>query len=111
MSEPHVIRLREPWDCCPQDDTRVLWQRRFGRPTGITPGVTVHLVVAATTPVTEVRMNDAAIHGPIAPQQSASIDVTHALMARNALEVLTSGESASGSTKPSFEVKLEIFAP
>lgn len=103
MSEPHVIRLREPWEFEATEDARRRWWRRFGRPTGIEPGVIVSLVFRAGEDVSTLWLNDEAIGTSCAARQAHRVDVTARLRERNQIEFV-----APAGTQ--FEVWLEIVA-
>jgi len=106
MSQPHVIRLREPWESAPSaDDDAVVWRRRFGRPTGLEGGERVWLCIRCASELLAVHLNDIEQLGESCGELWR-VDVTAQLAVRNVLEV-SATRSSSGRA---FESWLEITA-
>jgi hypothetical protein len=133
----HPIRLRGPWDfqvLGPGDGSspaetpsgrlhmpcdwaatlgasfrgRVMYQRHFGRPTGLEAGDRVDLVIDSVHTHATLRLNGQPIGRPFSAQ-GTRIDVTTALAERNLLEIVVehlAGDEPGGLTG---EVRLEIF--
>lgn len=104
MSQPHVIRLREPWECAPAaHDKAVVWRRRFGRPTGLNGGERVWLCIRCASELLAVHLNDVEQLGESCGELWR-VDITAQLAVRNVLEV----SAASSAGGPAFEAWLEI---
>jgi hypothetical protein len=101
--EPHRIRLRDPWDVSPTDDGGTVRRRAFNKPTGLTLGDVVRLVVESAEGLQSVTLNDrpleVACNGDV-----AACDVFAALQPRNQLELRVAAGGQIG------EVRLEIEA-
>lgn len=111
MSEPHVIRLRGPWDAEPVNVSQATrWIRRFGRPTGLETGARVWLCLQPVDGILSWRLNDSEPHNVDATQAAQRFDITDQLQPRNRLEVLVvEGPTPSGAQTP-FDAWLEILA-
>jgi hypothetical protein len=108
VSEPHVIRLREPWDREPRTGGGARYRRFFNTPTGLTPGTTVAVVCEAPTAAATVWLNDRTL-GDHAPEQGTwSHDVTRDLLSRNELTI---DVATAAAELPWREVRLEIRSP
>ncbi|MGC3972656.1 MAG: hypothetical protein QM775_36525 [Pirellulales bacterium] len=98
---PHRIRLREPWEVSPTDDSGTVRRCAFHKPTGLAAGDVVRLVIEAAEGLQHVALNDR-------PQElsqldgSAICDITAALQPRNHLEFRLVAGGKVG------EVRLEI---
>ena len=99
----HTIHLRDPWQHEPtKDGTR--WLRSFHRPTGLTDGVTVWLVISG--PSTAVSLNGQQLSAS-SDEAAARFDVTSMLTERNRMAIVVEGETASAGGR-AFDVWLEI---
>lgn len=114
MTQPHLIRLRGPWDCLTSAGTvsfswpqlpegELTLRRRFGCPTGISPADVVELVFVGLPPLSAVILNDVplpldVLRFPLSP-----------LLPRNELKLTLAAEGASLAAEA--EVRLEIFGP
>ena len=118
MTQPHVIRLRGPWECSSSTGKATLaWPqlpegaaggeitllRRFGCPTGISPADRVELVFADLPPLSAVTLNDV----PLPPDEVRF--PLSSLLPRNELKLTLAAEGASLAAEA--EVRLEIFGP
>ena len=101
--EPHRIRLREPWDVSPTDDGGTVRRRAFNKPTGLTVGDVVRLVVESADGLQSVALNgrrlEVACNGDV-----VACDVFVSLQPRNHLELRVAPGGQIG------EVRLEIEA-
>jgi hypothetical protein len=104
MSEPHVIRLREPWEIDASAPDVVIWRRRFGRPTGLVPATRVWLCVRPEGDVRAVALNECAL-GPAQQEGVGRWDITAQLEVRNQLKVIVPDATRA---EMSFEAWLEI---
>lgn len=100
----HTIRLRAPWKWEREGD-RCIWHRVFGRPTNLSQGETVRLVLRA-----ESSRAVAVLNGNVLGDAPAIYEVTDALEVRNRLllRMEESGEIEEAGREPPFEVWLEI---
>ena len=105
----HVIRLRGPWqaillaadaDSAPAS----VFERRFGKPTGLDAGERVELVIDPAP--AEVRLNDRALTS--LDESSFRAAVASLLLPRNTLVVRAPAGLSPGAPLP-FEVRLEIM--
>jgi hypothetical protein len=111
MSEPHIIRLRGPWDAEPVDGSQATrWIRRFGRPTGLETGARVWLCLQPGDGILSWRLNDSEPHAVDAAHAVQRFDITDQLQPRNRLEVLVELGPNQSSEQPPFEAWLEIVA-
>jgi hypothetical protein len=103
MSDPHIIRLRDPWEAERQNGDVTLWRRRFNRPTGLSPGDQVFLVIQSPTDVPSLRLNDVEL--PISAHRIGAVqaEIVSRLDVRNTIEILAGAQR-------DFEVWLEIFS-
>ena len=108
---PHAIRLRRPWHC-ESTEGGLVWRRRFGRPTGLTPGQRVELVIDGLPPAASIALN-----GQLLPDRReeelgrSRFDVTGCLLARNELAIrlpLPQAHPPSSPGTPPVQVVLEI---
>lgn len=103
MSDPHIIRLRDPWDAEHSDEHVTLWRRRFNRPTGLVPGDQVWLVVQTTAAPQSLRLNDIDVPLSAHGNGSVRVEIASRMEMRNTIEIL------SGAPRD-FEVWLEIVS-
>lgn len=136
MSQPHVIRLRGPWLCWPEsgdpareetaltidcrdDDAlsqlpaahpqrRVLFKRRFQRPTGLTSATTIQLVVESSTRELSVTLNSQQLG--FVDSGRHEFDVSDGLQSANQLQIELPSESTRErrSLTDLFSCQLEI---
>lgn len=99
MAEPHVIRLRGPWECAALGSGRiqlpassaalhgltgsVSFSRRFGMPTGLAGHDQVWLLIEPHSPGT-ARLNEQSL-GSFSAENPVAVDVTKQLKHRNEL--------------------------
>ena len=81
MPEPHVIRLRAPWESSAQE-TRCVLRRHFHSPTGLTPQSRVVLVLSDLLGA-QVTLNDQ----PLSALSEGRFEVTSLLQSRNLLVI------------------------
>lgn len=89
--EPHVIRLGAAW-CVERKGGGIVLLRPFNRPTGLTRGHRVTLVVVGTPGSARLSLNGELLHGPEAEREDGGVgekgwraDVTKCLRSRNEL--------------------------
>lgn len=107
MSEPHVIRLREPWDRIVLADGRIRHRRFFNLPTGLTPTTTVKIVCDSPETATTFWLNDSPYANHFLEQGTWGYEITKHLVARNQVDI----DVAAGFIGPDLpwqEVRLEI---
>lgn len=101
--EPHRIRLRDPWEVLPTDDGGTVRRRAFNKPTGLTVGDVVRLVVESAEGLQSIVLNgrplEVARNGDV-----AVCDIFAVLQPRNQLELRVAAGGHIG------EVRLEIEA-
>lgn len=101
--EPHRIRLREPWEVSPTDDGGTVRRRAFNKPTGLTLGDVVRLVVELAAGLQSVALNGCPLE--IARNRDFAVcDIFAVLQPRNQLELRVAAGGQIG------EVRLEIEA-
>jgi hypothetical protein len=83
---PHSIRLRQPWEELPAESGRMLYRRRFNRPTGLDAWERVALEIDRAMLVGEVSLNGFLL-GQLMPGQLFVADITPHLQAANELSV------------------------
>lgn len=113
---PHIIRLREPWECEPiegQSQARVCFTRRFGLPTNLTPSDRVWLVIDGANSGGVASLNDTPLGEFAGEGTTAEFEITDRLLPRNHLRLdidLPQNEGASDRepSAPFCEVRLEI---
>jgi hypothetical protein len=100
----HTIRLRAPWKWEREGD-RDVWHRVLGRPTNLSEGETVRLVLRS-----ESSRGVAVLNGNELGDVPAVYEVTNALEVRNrlSLRIEEPGEIEEAGREPPFEVWLEI---
>lgn len=100
----HTIRLRAPWKWKREGD-RYVWHRVFRRPTNLSRGEIVRLVMRAGS-----SRAVAVLNGNVLGDAPAIYEVTDALDVRNRLSLTMeeSGEIEEPGREPPFEVWLEI---
>lgn len=125
MPDPHVIRLRGRWEYAaetPGGTVRgnfdasgdwlaglpafsvVRFSRRFHRPTGLSPGTRVRLVVSGTSAETQVSLNGEVLP----PAATGPVEIAALLQSSNQLELTLAG----GSPAPlHMDVSLAIEEP
>lgn len=109
MSEPHIIRLREPWDREPLPGGGLRFRRRFNAPTGLRSTTTVTIVCDSPAAATTVWLNDAVLGDHAAADGTWSHGVTAELLSRN--ELVIDVEGLAATELPWREVRLEIREP
>lgn len=99
----HTIRLRHPWASEPLPDGRLVYSRKFHRPTGLDgEQVTLALQCIAPWSCSTIRLNGDAL--PDAAGESLQIDVTGQLQSFNELECeFASSDALFPSEAPLFE--------
>jgi hypothetical protein len=97
MDQPHVIRLRDPWERSRLADGDLL-QRWFHKPTGLDATSRVHLVIAGALP-RRVFLNE----HPLAPASPGVYEITSLLEVRNRLAIELPEDA------PEVQVRLEIW--
>lgn len=107
MTEPHVIRLREPWDREPRSGGGTRYRRFFNLPTGLTPTTVVHIVCAGSTAATTAWLNDVALGDHAAEEPAWSHEVTENLLSRNELVIDVAAPAVA--ELPWREMRLEIM--
>lgn len=90
---PHPIRLRHPWDSEPQADGRIVYRRRFNRPTGLDAGEHVSLEIDRALVAGDVILNGAKV-GQLKPAEFFTADITSLLAAANELCVAVDPRTA-----------------
>jgi hypothetical protein len=111
MSEPHIIRLRGPWDAQPIDGSHLKrWTRRFGRPTGPGSGEQVWLCLQPADRIQSWRLNDVELQAVGTAGAIHRCDVTDQLPVRSQLEVIVKQAPEPSREQPPFEVWLEIIS-
>ncbi|MBN8625351.1 MAG: hypothetical protein J0M17_07675 [Planctomycetes bacterium] len=101
--QPHRIRLRDPWDVSPTDDGGTVRCRAFNKPTGLTVGDVVRLVVESAEGLQSVALNGRVLE--VARNRDvAGCDIFAVLQPRNQLELRVAAGGQIG------EVRLEIEA-
>jgi hypothetical protein len=113
MSTQHRIRLRQPWECH-REAVRIVWRRRFGRPTNLGPNEQVWLVVEGLAEAATAVLNNQAL-GSASPGHSAEWEITALLGDRNEAQLefrspssLCSGPDTVSAHQPPASVALEI---
>lgn len=94
---PHRIRLQSAWD--PPGPGGHAWQRHFGRPAGIEPGIRVILVLEGPA-VASLVLNGSPLPLPVTPGSSWTHDVTDVLAARNELLVVPAAGEEVDAREP-----------
>ncbi len=99
---PHIIRLRDPWQSELASESGMLWSRAFHRPTGLTERETVLLVVSNMSAIVELngQLLRAAVGSP-----AGQYVITGQLLALNQLTIQVPQPS---DIRP-FDVTLEIL--
>ena len=90
MSSPHVIRLRDPWELGPPNESRpdvVLSTRRFNCPTNLDTGADVDLVFQAVQTPVEVWLNDERLGSVSTGQAEVRFAVRPRLLSRNTVRL------------------------
>ena len=95
MSEPHVIRLREPWERESLPDGGVRYRRFFNLPTGLTNDTTVTLVCDGLPAKAAVTLNGAKLESTPVTAVPWSHEVARLLISRNELIVDRTHASSS----------------
>jgi hypothetical protein len=106
---PHVIRLREPWECealGTDGEGPLRYSRRFHKPTGLTAGSRVWLVVEEVDGDAEASVNSRGLGDIKVGTRPSRFDITASMEANNLLEI-TVGPVA-GQTGRLGAVRLEI---
>lgn len=98
----HTIRLRDPWTVDFQAD-HAIYRRHFNRPTGLTPGDVVRLVIEQLADGARVTFNNQSL----ASDGAAIWEITPWLLPRNAVQVSIASETLPAAP-PFGEVRLEI---
>ena len=106
MTEPHVIRLREPWDREPRPGCGTRLRRYFNTPTGLAPTTVVRIVCDGPTAAATAWLNDVALGDHTANESSWSHEVTQNLLSRNELTIDVA--ALATAELPWHEVRLEI---
>jgi hypothetical protein len=110
MSEPHVIRFREPWDREPLPSGGVRYRRNFNAPTGLTPTTQVTIVCEAPSAATTAWLNDRALGNHALEAGTWLHEITADLLSRNEL-MIEVAVGAVAAELPWREVRLEIREP
>lgn len=109
--KPHPIRLRRPWHC-EQTEGGLMWRRRFGRPSGLTPDHRVELIIEGLPAKASVALNGELLAGQTeAVLGQTRFDVTRRLLARNELAILLpvlEAHQPDSTGTPPVLVRLEI---
>ncbi len=111
MNAPHRIRLRRPWQCRLQGD-RVLWSRRFGRPTGLEPGDTVWIVVEQCPAAGALLLNGRPIGQLSSGTAESRFEVTALVEPRNEMVLDLAAvfpDSSAAPDSPPGVVSLEVI--
>ena len=111
MSEPHRIRLREPWVREPPANGGTRYHRAFNAPTGLTPGTTVTIVCDGPLTPSAVVLNGMALRSNSSGENLWSSEITSLLVARNELTLDFAATASPADALPWREVRLEIYAP
>ena len=98
----HTIRLREPWEV-EAEPGRAIYRRHFNRPTGLEPGNIVRLAIDELPAAAMALLNGQSL----TIDASSSADITAALRARNAIEIIVAADPTAGQ-RPFGEVRLII---
>lgn len=106
----HTIRLREPWDVEPLAGGLKRHRRYFNKPTNLSAGEQVWIVVEGAIGFTELTLNDAppphAKGQGSADSAARTFDVTTLLNLRNELVIVTDDTPPAARG----EVRLEIHS-
>ena len=110
MSEPHRIRLREPWIRELPADGGTRYRRAFNTPTGLTSGTTVTIVCDGSLPPSAVVLNGVTLNAIVSGESHWSHEITSLLIARNELTLDFAEPASPSDLLPWREVRLEIYA-
>jgi hypothetical protein len=108
----HRIRLKRPW-LQESDESKTVWRRRFGRPSGLQPADRVFLVVDC--PLSATIMLNAQALGRVEANVPGRYDVTPMLRPRNEIVLSSEGPAIpareeSPPDAPPGEICLEIHS-
>jgi hypothetical protein len=96
---PHAIRLRHPWDQSPAMEGRVVYLRRFNKPTNLDAWETVTLEIDRAMFRGQIMLNGLPL-GPLEVGELFSADVTSQLQGVNELRVEVDPATAADAPPP-----------
>jgi beta-galactosidase/beta-glucuronidase len=121
-SEPHRIRLRQPWQLRPLASGGWQARRHFNRPTGLESAGRVELVVETSSPLAQLQLNGVALQVSRRGESEFRCEVTSRLQSRNEIHLLFASPAPGASKEAApeeiplrgrgdlpFQVRLEIF--
>ncbi len=95
--QPHVIRLREPWDLSATADGSWTLARRFRQPTGLRPEDRVELVVGGVAGVRRITCNGSALQIERRAADELRGEIRHLLRDRNQVDIVLDPPPASAA--------------
>lgn len=100
---PHSIRLRHPWEEVSAGDGRIVFRRRFNKPTGLDDSQRVALEVDRTLLAADISLNGTPL-GQLSPGQPFAADITSLLQPANELKVDADPHTALAAPPPTSSI-------